>query len=282
MRFAFKRVLGYLVGFLFFYEPFMLFSLLTNSFLVEMDFTSIHVPCARIPLASIFTGQWENIGPTSLLFCILLVISSLWFGPLFCGRLCPAGAFSEYLSNILPDKYKMDLNQLVAIVPLRYGFFAGYLFSMVLGLGYPCVYCNYYAFELFIGYLNTGQLLTNSLSLVLTFFVSNIILGTFTKGGRGYCNFLCPVGTFCSIFHVLGRYFPYTYCMQIKKAQCVGCGLCIKKCPMRAINIQTSKPVIDRHLCIICGQCQHFCPNKSITYSCNRKERETRLWKEER
>ena len=46
------HVIGYLLGFLLFYEPFMLFQRITSSFLVETGFTSIHVPCARIPLAN--------------------------------------------------------------------------------------------------------------------------------------------------------------------------------------------------------------------------------------
>lgn len=94
---------------------------------METGFTSIHIPCARIPLANIFTGEWLASGLTSLFFCLLLVVTSLWFGPLFCGRLCPAGGFGEFLSRLLPDKYKIDWSRLVPIVPLRYGFFAGFL-----------------------------------------------------------------------------------------------------------------------------------------------------------
>ena len=158
------HVVCYLLGFLLFYEPFMFFQRITGSFLVETGFTSIHVPCARIPLANILTGQWQYSGPTSLFFCLLLIVVSLWFGPLFCGWLCPAGAFSEYLSRLLPDKYKINWAQLVPLVPLRYGFFLGFLGSLILGLGVPCSYCNYYALEIFVGYLHTGQLLSSSLS----------------------------------------------------------------------------------------------------------------------
>ena len=145
------HVVCYLLGFLLFYEPFMFFQRITGSFLVETGFTSIHVPCARIPLANILTGQWQYSGPTSLCFCLLLIVVSLWFGPLFCGWLRPAGAFSEYLSRLLPDKYKINWAQLVPLVPLRYGFFLGFLGSIILGLGIPCSYCNYYALEIFVG-----------------------------------------------------------------------------------------------------------------------------------
>ena len=261
------HVVGYLLGFLLFYEPFMLFQRITSSFLVETGFTSIHVPCARIPLANILTGQWQYSGPTSLCFCLLLIVVSLWFGPLFCGWLCPAGAFSEYLSRLLPDKYKINWAQLVPLVPLRYGFFLGFLGSIILGLGIPCSYCNYYALEIFVGYLHTGQLLSSSLSLLMTFVVSNIILGLFTKGGRGYCNLLCPVGTMCSLMHVLGQLVPGAFGMQVDQNQCVGCGLCSKKCPMQAVSITQGKAQINRHHCIVCGQCRQACPRKAIAYT---------------
>ena len=261
------HVIGYLLGFLLFYEPFMLFQRITSSFLVETGFTSIHVPCARIPLANILTGQWQYSGPTSLCFCLLLIVVSLWFGPLFCGWLCPAGAFSEYLSRLLPDKYKINWAQLVPLVPLRYGFFLGFLGSIILGLGIPCSYCNYYALEIFVGYLHTGQLLSSSLSLLMTFVVSNILLGLFTKGGRGYCNLLCPVGTMCSLMHVLGQLVPGAFGMQVDKKLCVGCGLCSKKCPMQAVSITQGKAQINRHHCIVCGQCRQACPCKAIAYT---------------
>lgn len=261
------HVIGYLLGFLLFYEPFMFFQRITGSFLVETGFTSIHVPCARIPLANILTGQWQYSGPTSLCFCLLLIVVSLWFGPLFCGWLCPAGAFGEYLSRLLPDKYKINWAQLVPLVPLRYGFFLGFLGSIILGLGIPCSYCNYYALEIFVGYLHTGQLLSSSLSLLMTFVVSNIFLGLFTKGGRGYCNLLCPVGTMCSLMHVLGQLVPGSFAMQVDNNKCVGCGLCSKKCPMQAVSINQGKAQINRHHCIVCGQCRQVCPRKAIAYT---------------
>ena len=236
------HVIGYLLGFLLFYEPFMLFQRITSSFLVETGFTSIHVPCARIPLANILTGQWQYSGPTSLCFCLLLIVVSLWFGPLFCGWLCPAGAFSEYLSRLLPDKYKINWAQLVPLVPLRYGFFLGFLGSLILGLGIPCSYCNYYALEIFVGYLHTGQLLSSSLSLLMTFVVSNIFLGLFTKGGRGYCNLLCPVGTMCSLMHVLGQLVQGAFGMQVDNYKCVGCGLCSKNVLCKQSRLLKAKP----------------------------------------
>lgn len=268
-KFLLQRAAGYLTGFALFYEPFMFFGRLTSSFLVETGFTSIHVPCARIPLSNIVTGQWLESGPTSLFFCLLLAVTSLWFGPLFCGRLCPAGAFSELLSKALPPKYQLDLARQLPLTPLRCSFFVGFLFSVWLGLGVPCAYCNYYALELFVGYLHTGVLFSTSLSLLATFLLANVLLGLFTKGGRGYCNLLCPVGAFNSLCHVIGQYLPGPFKMQVNKAKCVGCGKCAKACPMQAIKLDGRKAAIDIKHCIVCGQCKETCPLKAISYRSN-------------
>lgn len=264
-----KRTAGYLVGFILFYEPFMLFNQIASTFITDMSFSSIHVPCARIPLANIVTGEWLAASPISLLFCLLLAVTSLWFGPLFCGRLCPAGGFSEFLSSLLPDKYKIDWAKFVPILPLRYGFFVGFLFSVWLGFGIPCTYCNYYSFEIFVNLFISGHFLNELWSLFATFFLANIFFGLFTKGGRGYCLFLCPVGTYNSLFHILGRFVPGAFAMQVRKNSCIGCTKCAQNCPMRAIKMHERKAKIDRRLCIVCGKCAHNCPMQAIHYQSN-------------
>ncbi len=258
LLFNLKRAAGYMLGFILFYEPFMLFGQLTSYIFIETSFAAIHVPCAHIPLANIVTGQWQNAGPTSLLF-----------GPLFCGRLCPAGGFSEFLGSILPDKYKIDWPGLVPVLPLRYGFFIGFLFSVWLGFGVPCTYCNYYSLEIFVNLFITGHFLNTLSSLIITFFLANIFFGLFTKGGRGYCLLLCPVGTYNSLFHLLGRFVPATFSMQVRQNKCVGCSRCAQGCPMRAITITNHKAQISRALCIVCGKCAHTCPKRAVRYRSN-------------
>lgn len=264
-----KRAAGYMLGFVLFYEPFMFFNQLASTFITDTSFSSIHVPCARIPLANIVTGEWLATSTISLIFCLLLAVTSLWFGPLFCGKLCPTGAFSELLGSLLPDKYKIDWPKLVPVLPLRYGFFIGFLFSIWLGFSIPCTYCNYYSFEIFVNLFLTGHFLNTLSSLIATFFLANVFLGLFTKGGRGYCLFLCPVGTYNSLFHILGRFVPGAFAMQVRKSSCIGCTKCVQSCPMRAISMHERQATIDRRLCIVCGKCAHGCPKKAICYQSN-------------
>lgn len=264
--FLLQRIVGYILGFLLFYEPFSYFYELLEPFFPPSGFSTIHVPCARVPLYAIVGGGMEKQDPVTIFFCIALVIVSLLLGPLFCGKLCPAGAFGELLSYAVPEKYQINWNKLVPVLPLRYGFFAGFMFSSVLGLGFPCAYCNYYALELFVKSFFLGRLVTTSISLIGTFLLAFILLGMWTKGGRGYCKLLCPVGTASMLLHTIGDYLPLTMAMRVKQEACIGCGSCTRACPMQAIALTNKKADINIQQCIVCGKCQQSCLQKAICY----------------
>lgn len=54
--------------------------------------------------------------------------------------------------------------------------------------------------------------------------------------------------------------------MKIIRELCIGCGQCLKFCPMHAISLQDKKAVIDETVCVECGSCARAakCPRKAI------------------
>ena len=47
---------------------------------------------------------------------------------------------------------------------------------------------------------------------------------------------------------------------------CIGCGLCAKKCPVQAIEMREKKPVWVKGKCVMCLGCLHRCPKFAIQY----------------
>ena len=50
-------------------------------------------------------------------------------------------------------------------------------------------------------------------------------------------------------------------------AKCIGCGECVKVCPMRACKLTDAGIETDTELCNLCGKCAEVCPSKATEMS---------------
>ncbi len=47
--------------------------------------------------------------------------------------------------------------------------------------------------------------------------------------------------------------------LMLDESRCIGCGECIKRCPLGLHGISDGKHIIDRNRCIACGKCTEMC-----------------------
>ena len=147
MSFQIKRILGYVLGFVLFYAPFALFQkvicyAMTGKWLP----LTIHSLCFRIQTEHLIDGKLFNQAPLFVVCFLLLLAVSFFFGPIYCGKLCPAGAATEYLGRLIPDKFKIKWTRYVDVAPVRYGLLAGFVIIPFFGTVIACVYCNFFLY----------------------------------------------------------------------------------------------------------------------------------------
>ncbi|WP_425804350.1 4Fe-4S binding protein [Desulfitobacterium sp. Sab5] len=236
------------------------------------EVSAVHNLCLRMQINWLFDpSQWSRFvtNPVYIGFFVILGVA-FFFGPLFCGWLCAAGAITEYLSKLVPDRFKIDFSGKVNPMPIRYGFLAGYILTPFLGGSIGCAFCNYGIFQRFISGL-TGdwqQIAYWSTTMIITTGLWFFLFGLFMKGGRGWCNFGCPVGAVQSLFYVIGAKFGFTYKLKYDSSKCSGCSSCIKACSTWSITKedQEKRVSISPHTCNACLDCVSACPRGALSY----------------
>lgn len=187
--------------------------------------------------------------PIFLIFILPILIAVL-FGRVFCGWLCPIGAFQELVYRV---SKKLGIKT-VKISKKWQGFLKTIPFlilTVIIAAGLTSQQMLFCRFDPF-GYLfgRTRDTIPFLLLIGLFFLLPFLF--------RPFCQYVCPYG---AILALLSRFSIFR--LKIDKKKCTQCKLCEKNCPTEAIKQQK----INFSDCILCCDCQKKCPKKGIAFS---------------
>ena len=186
-----------------------------------------------------------------------LVLLTLAFGRVYCSVICPLGVFQDGVSKLgtikkkLPYKYKKEIKW------LRYGVFALFVIALIAGVqSFVAILAPYSAY----GRMVSAVLHHNSVPVLIVAGVTLVVVVVLAfRGGRTYCNTICPVGTALSF---LARFAAFRPVIDTEK--CVKCKVCERKCKAQCIDIDNQK--IDYSRCVTCFDCIGNCKAGGLKY----------------
>jgi NosR/NirI family transcriptional regulator, nitrous oxide reductase regulator len=173
------------------------------------------------------------------LFSGFVVVSTVLWGRLYCGRICAFGALTQLMDAVLPKKIRVDVPPAIErkAIWIKYGLLGALVLYYVVtkDLARPVQYAE--PFWMFSLFGTTPMWIGLGLLLTATVFVRNL-----------YCRFLCPVGAALGILSNLTVF-------RIKRwSECKTCKICEKTCEWGAIQ----GPKIIKAECVRCDDCERL------------------------
>ncbi len=218
-----------------------------------------------------------------------LVVLTLVFGRIYCSVICPLGVMQDVVSWVSGRRSKGRKRLRFTYSPakswLRYAVLAVFVLALVAGVGSLVAllapYSSYgrIAQNLFQPVYTAGnkalaymaermdsyafysrEVWLRSLPTFVIAAATFVIIAVLAwRGGRTYCNTVCPVGT------VLGFLARFSWLkIIIDEDKCVSCGLCAKGCKASCIDVKSHR--VDHSRCVVCGNCLGNCHKDALHY----------------
>lgn len=172
-----------------------------------------------------------------LLIVVFTLVTTLFWGRVFCSSLCPFGALQDFLTRFVPHKLQIRVPQALhdKALYIKYGIL---LLLIVMALTYSELSVFQY-FEPFgtIFYQSQSILLWG---ILLAFLAASSVVSRF------YCRYACPLGAALGVVSLLS---PWRIA---RVQQCQVCSVCEHACPTGAIR----GPEIDFKECVRCDVCE--------------------------
>ena len=217
---------------------------------------------------------------------VLLILLTLVFGRIYCSVICPLGVFQDVVAWLGKKRKKNRYGYSKALNWLRYGVLGLFIVALAAGIGSLVALLAPYSsygrmannlFQPLWQWSNNGLAYLSERAGNYAFYsvdvwmksLSTFIIAAFTfiiiailawRGGRTYCNTICPVGT------VLGFLAKYAWLKPvIDTSKCVNCNLCARNCKSACIDVKEHK--IDYSRCVACMDCIGKCHKGAISYT---------------
>jgi len=173
------------------------------------------------------------------LFSGFVVVSTVLWGRLYCGRICAYGALTQLMDAVVPKTIRFDVPPAIErrAAWIKYGLLVavvGY-YVATKDLASPVQYAE--PFWMFSLFGTTAMWIGLGVLLLATVFVRNL-----------YCRFLCPVGA------ALGLLSNLTVFRIKRWSECNTCKICEKTCEWGAIR----GPKILKSECVRCDDCERL------------------------
>lgn len=215
----------------------------------------------------------------------VLVFLTLIFGRVYCSVICPLGVMQDLFAWLGKKAHRNRYTYSPAKSWLRYGMLALFLISLIAGTGIlahllaPYSAYGRIASSLFapvwhvanngLAYLaermdsymfyETDVWLKSGLTLGVAAGTLLLLAVLAWRGGRTYCNTICPVGTVLGFLSRFSWFKPV-----IDTSKCVDCGLCAKNCKASCIDVAGHS--VDYSRCVACMDCIDKCRKGAISY----------------
>ena len=216
-----------------------------------------------------------------------LVLLTLVFGRVYCSVICPLGVFQDGISWLRAHRSKKPYKYHKEMKWLRYGVWVLFVVALVAGVHViVSLLAPYSAYGRMVQtLLQPVYLWGNNLfaalaeragsyafyekevwvkslpSLIVAVVTLVVIVVLAFKGGRTYCNTICPVGTTLSFFSRFAMFRP-----MIDADKCVRCKTCELHCKAQCISITKEEVFIDHSRCVDCFNCIDSCPQGGLKY----------------
>ena len=220
-----------------------------------------------------------------------LIVLTLLLGRVYCSVICPLGILQDIIAwvrrRIVRKKYSFSLEKkwlrrailLLFIVSMAlsatgivakliepysaFGRIASNLFAPIWQWGNNALAAAAESADSYLFY-STEVYVRNGVTLAVAA-VSFIVIAILAwRGGRTYCNTVCPVGTFLGFFSRFALLKPI-----INSEKCINCKACETKCKASCIDLANHK--IDHSRCVACMDCIDACRKDALTYCRTKK-----------